>query len=733
MILQLRDPASRAGGVHFADPPGELQIGELLVAMGHPEGFRFTATTGIVSAVRRTEELPAEYQSALGAPKDNLWIQTNAAISHGSSGGPLLNSKGELVGINTWIAAGQNIGFATHVAHLLDLSKKIESRNRCRSRVLRCPCLHGSRGALADAAIPGRAAEFAAQAQEPSTGLFGSLFKPKNPTGAFMKKLLDLAEKHRGQRSAFEALTCACQVARYDVEGTKDPVRKTLERLREDHFQDPNLGNTALMLLAVPTDDALQFQRDIIEKSEHLDARAYASLALGMNLLRVPQPTPRQRGEMIRHWSARPTNSATCCWAPRRCGSCPRRTCCKSSTSRSGAFPSPWKARTHDGTPLSLAALQGQVVLVDFWADWCPYCREMYPVERKLLEKYRGPAVHDPGCQWRYARPLQPGRGGQDRDVAFDRGRSVGTHHGEVADSVHPDGLFDRSARSHSRIPGTRGEDAQQHDRLPAGRALFPGHTRSGEVSAPWRYWDDAAAPPATGLRPAVTMPRGRSGPAPLGYGQFNEATVLKADPAGAENPHATYYRHRFSVSDLAGVQDLVLALRCDDGAAVYLNGQEVARLNLPASAAHDTPASAESTYDDGQEEVLFVLEPKVLQQGDNVLSVALHQAKEGDFDARFDLALGTNMIAQLTQLAGQQDSLYRAGCHGGVGASGSGGRGSDTGPGDAGRRRQPGLAVAGGRGPRVDRARSDLPTTRSPRPAMTRNRVAQTLRQSAQ
>lgn len=89
-----------------------LKLGQIVVAIGTPLGeFTNTVTDGIISGLGRgiTAGSPLEgYVEKL----DNV-IQTNAAINHGNSGGPLLNSQGQVIGINTAVAEdGQNIGFA---------------------------------------------------------------------------------------------------------------------------------------------------------------------------------------------------------------------------------------------------------------------------------------------------------------------------------------------------------------------------------------------------------------------------------------------------------------------------------------------------------------------------------------------------------------------------------------------------------------------------------------------
>lgn len=79
--------------------------GERVTALGAPHGLSFTATTGIISAIRAGTEIDAD--------RDGTWIQVDAAISPGNSGGPLINSAGEVVGMSTLASIGtaQNLNF----------------------------------------------------------------------------------------------------------------------------------------------------------------------------------------------------------------------------------------------------------------------------------------------------------------------------------------------------------------------------------------------------------------------------------------------------------------------------------------------------------------------------------------------------------------------------------------------------------------------------------------------
>lgn len=90
----------------------KVRVGEQVVAIGNPLGYDFTLTTGVVSALDR------ELQSPNGSIIPN-GIQTDAAINSGNSGGPLINARGEVIGINEQIASqsggNQGLGFAVPI------------------------------------------------------------------------------------------------------------------------------------------------------------------------------------------------------------------------------------------------------------------------------------------------------------------------------------------------------------------------------------------------------------------------------------------------------------------------------------------------------------------------------------------------------------------------------------------------------------------------------------------
>jgi S1-C subfamily serine protease len=105
--------------IHLGTSQG-LKVGQKVLAIGNPFGLQRTLTTGIISGLERPLHDPASRRTINGA------IQTDASINPGNSGGPLLNAKGEQIGINTAIyspngGGSVGIGFAVPV----DIANKI--------------------------------------------------------------------------------------------------------------------------------------------------------------------------------------------------------------------------------------------------------------------------------------------------------------------------------------------------------------------------------------------------------------------------------------------------------------------------------------------------------------------------------------------------------------------------------------------------------------------------------
>ena len=173
-VIKVNAPASKLTPLELGDSSA-VRVGDAVIAIGSPFGLDGTVTTGIVSALSREVEAPNNF-----AIDDT--IQTDAAINHGNSGGPLLNTRGEVIGVNAQIRSesggNDGVGFAIPSNIVKEIASRLVSGGKVEHAYLgvgsqtidsaAADALDIPRGAMVTRVNPGTAA--AKAGLKPATG-----------------------------------------------------------------------------------------------------------------------------------------------------------------------------------------------------------------------------------------------------------------------------------------------------------------------------------------------------------------------------------------------------------------------------------------------------------------------------------------------------------------------------------------------------------------------------------
>lgn len=160
-------------------------------------------------------------------------------------------------------------------------------------------------------------------------------------------------------------------------------------------------------------------------------------------------------------------------------------------------------------------------------------------------------------------------------------------------------------------------------------------------TGAVWKYLDDGSDQGSLWYGTGFDDNAWQEGPAQLGYGDGDEATVVSYGPNASDKYITTYFRHRFTVADPSVYVAALLRLLRDDGAVVYLNGVEVARSNMPGGAVNYlTRASSAVSGADENAFYEFALAPSSLVAGENLMAIEIHQSDPTSSDISLDVEL---------------------------------------------------------------------------------------------
>jgi S1-C subfamily serine protease len=115
IVLRINDSSYNPIALGNSD---NIQVGEKVIAIGNPLGLQFSVSEGIVSAINRA-----------GTNNLNAYIQTDAALNPGNSGGPLIDSEGKVIGINNFkVGEGESLGFALESNYIKSTVNEISQK-----------------------------------------------------------------------------------------------------------------------------------------------------------------------------------------------------------------------------------------------------------------------------------------------------------------------------------------------------------------------------------------------------------------------------------------------------------------------------------------------------------------------------------------------------------------------------------------------------------------------------
>ena len=177
-------------------------------------------------------------------------------------------------------------------------------------------------------------------------------------------------------------------------------------------------------------------------------------------------------------------------------------------------------------------------------------------------------------------------------------------------------------------------------------------------TGAEWKYLDNGSNQGTSWRQRTFNDAAWASGPAQLGYGDGDEATVVGFGPDANAKFITTYFRRAFVVNDASAIIDASLRAIRDDGIVIYLNGTEVFRDNMPGGAVdYLTPAVVAIG---GADESTFYstnVSPALFVSGTNVIAAEIHQSGGTSSDISFELELTGTATAAAPAITSQPQS----------------------------------------------------------------------------
>jgi len=156
-------------------------------------------------------------------------------------------------------------------------------------------------------------------------------------------------------------------------------------------------------------------------------------------------------------------------------------------------------------------------------------------------------------------------------------------------------------------------------------------------MGSTWRYYDGSAIPASNWFSIYYPDAGWASGAAQLGYGGKGEVTTIGYGGNANAKYATSYYRNRVVITELTAKSNFLITMFVDDGAALYVNGTEVGRTNLPTGTLKDSTYASSSN---NGITVSFSIPATLLKEGENLIAVEVHQCNATSSDVIFNLSM---------------------------------------------------------------------------------------------
>jgi serine/threonine-protein kinase len=216
----------------------------------------------------------------------------------------------------------------------------------------------------------------------------------------FAQRCVQFAEQHRESAAAVEALSWVlenCEPADQKRPEVKRLHEKVLALLQRDFFQRPELGNVCPRLAENPQPAIEELLRAALQKHSRPEVRGLAGYALGLALAKqadeirsnnsgkaadLANQAEKQIEQVVAEYASVPYGQNTL-------GVIGREKLYELRHLAIGRPAAEIEGEDIAGKRFKLSGLRGKVVVLDFWVNWCGYCRQMYPQERRMVEEFK--------------------------------------------------------------------------------------------------------------------------------------------------------------------------------------------------------------------------------------------------------------------------------------------------------------------------------------------------------